>query len=239
MSIKKENFKESLGTWYNKLEPLFDDGTMDKIFTTLKNRSREGYKILPQSELVFRCFRECPIDDLKLVMMGMAPYHTLRNNIPVADGLLMSCANTGILQPSLSQYYSAIEREFKDGMDLGMIEEPDLTFLASQGVLLYNASLTTELGKTGAHIDLWKPFTTYLLEEVISLTGVPVIFLGKDAAKYKRCLAPMQWSFITEHPAAASYRNEKWDSKGTFTKVNKILKDMNNEEIIWCQTLPF
>lgn len=233
--LNKELFRESFGTWWSKMEPLFDGGIMENIFKHLKSRSREGYKILPESPLLFRCFEECPLDELKVVIIGMAPYHNIRGNTPAADGLLMSCSNTGILQPSLEKWYKAIEKEYHNGLNLKMYENPDLKYLANQGVLLYNISLTTEIGKAAAHIDIWKPFTIYLLEEVISLTGVPVIFLGNDAAKYKRHLAPLQWRFILSHPASAAYNNTQWDSQGVFKKIDKILKDNNNEEIHWIE----
>lgn len=235
MAIDRETFREPLGTYFNKMQPLFANGEMDRIFSKLKSRSREGYKILPESANLFRCFQETPYEKLTCVMCALAPYHTMRDKTPVADGLLMSCANTGILAPSLIQYYNGIENEFGKGLDLKMNRNPDLTFLAHQGVLMYNISLTTEIGKKSGHLDLWKTFSIFLFEEIISLTGVPVIFLGKEAWRFKRYLAPMQWNFCIEHPAAASYSEGKWDTKGSFKQINKVLKDMNGIEINWAE----
>jgi uracil DNA glycosylase len=116
-----------------------------------------------------------------------------------------------------------------------MIRNPDLSYLAEQGVLMYNISLTTEIGKKAAHLDLWNGFSKYLFEEVISLTGVPVIFLGTDAAKFKRYLAPFQWGLVCEHPAASTYTERDWDTNGVFKDVDKILKDMNGFKINWVQ----
>jgi hypothetical protein len=144
-----------------------------------------------------------------------------------------------VLQPSLEQFYGAIERELYDGLDLKHFKNPDVSYLAHQGVLMLNAALTTEIGKAGSHIELWEPFTKYLFEEVLYYSGAPVIFLGKDASKYKKYCAPFTWTFTLSHPASASYKNTDWDSEGAFGKVNKILKDNNNFNIEWLDMLPF
>jgi uracil DNA glycosylase len=78
-----------------------------------------------------------------------------------------------------------------------------------------------------------------LLEEVLAVTGAPVIFLGKDAAKYQKYIAPFTWSFTLSHPASASYKQTDWDTEGVFTKINTILKENNNLSIDWLLDTPF
>ena len=100
---------------------------------------------------------------------------------------------------------------------------------------MFNAALTTEINKAGSHIELWEPFTKYVFEEILATTGVPVIYLGKDAAKYQKYAPPFSYSFVVSHPASASYKNSEWDTEGVFGKVNKILQDNNNFQINWLQ----
>lgn len=235
-----ENFKDQFHeSWHAKMRPFIESEECDAIYEFLKKESKRGKKIAPLSSVTYRCFKETSLDDLKVVMMGMCPYHTFINGSPVADGLLMGCSVTGKLQPSLEKFYQGIETELHDGMALKHQKLTDVSYLAKQGVLMYNAALTTEANKAGSHIDLWEPFTKYVLEEVIGVTGVPVIFLGKDASKFKRYLPPMMWSFTVSHPASASYKQTDWDTEGVFTKVNKIIKDNNNYEIMWLYDVPF
>jgi uracil DNA glycosylase len=104
---------------------------------------------------------------------------------------------------------------------------------------MYNAALTTEINKAGSHIYLWEPFTKYLFEEVLAPTGTPILFLGKDASKYEKYVAPFTWHFTLSHPASASYKQTEWDTEGTFTKINKILKENNNLQIDWMLDTPF
>ncbi len=229
----KDQFHES---WHAKVRPFIESEQCDKIYEFLKKESKRGKKIAPLSSNVFRAFRETSLDNLKVVMMGMCPYHTSIGGEYVADGLLMGCSITGKLQPSLEQFYKAIERELYE--DVKHEKTPDVRYLASQGVLMLNAALTTEINKAGSHIALWEPFTRYLFEHVLDTAGVPIIFLGKDAAKYERYVPPFTWSFVLSHPASASYKNTDWDTEGVFGKVNKILKDNNNYKIWWLYEEP-
>jgi uracil-DNA glycosylase len=232
----KDYFHES---WHAKMKPFIESEECDNIYKHLKSEGKRGKKIAPSSSVTFRCFKETPLDELKVVLMGMCPYHTAYNGIPVADGLLMGCTTTERLQPSLEKFYEGIEAELYDGLNLTYVKNADVTYLAKQGVLMTNAALTTEIGKAGSHIELWEPFTKYLLEEIISETGVPVVFLGKDAAKYEKYTSPFAWTFVVSHPASASYKQTEWSTEGTFGKVNKVLKDNNNFEIKWLDEVPF
>ena len=152
----------------------------------------------------------------------------------------MGCSTTGVLQPSLEKFYEAIERENYNGLCAYCNKtNADVSYLAHQGVLMFNASLTTEINKAGSHMDLWEPFTKYVFEEILAPTGAPVIFLGKDASKYAKYVPPFTWSFTTSHPASAAYKNSDWDSGEVFKMVNRVLKDNNNYQIEWLDGTPF
>jgi uracil-DNA glycosylase len=230
-----DQFHES---WHTKMRPFIESNECDAIYEFLKKETKRGKKIAPLSSNVFRAFRETSLDDLKVVMIGMCPYHTMKSGICVADGLLMGCSITNTLQPSLEQFYGALERELHNGLNLKYEKTPDVSYLAKQGVLMLNAALTTEINKAGSHIVLWEPFTKYLFEHVLDTAGVPFIFLGKDAAKYERYVPPFTWSFTLSHPASASYKNTDWDTEGVFGQVSRILKENNNYEIMWLYEEP-
>lgn len=244
--LKKEPFIDQLGTWWDKVEPFFSAGGFDPIYAALKERSGMGKKIAPHHSLTFKAFRETPLEELKVVLLGMCPYHSIVNGLQVADGLSMSCGNHDnsvggyYKAPSLINLYDALETEFEAGICLPCERPGSLQYLAEQGVLLTNAALTTEIGKPGIHLGIWRPFVKYLFEEIISTTGVPIVFLGVEAQYFSSFAAPMQWQFSISHPASAAYTHTKWDSQGVFTKVNKILWDTNDTSILWLmEALPF
>jgi uracil-DNA glycosylase len=231
----KDQFHES---WHEKMRPFIESEECDKIYAYLKKEAGRGKKIAPLSANVFRAFKETPLTNLKVVMIGMCPYHTAKNGIPVADGLLMGCSITEQLQPSLEKFYTGVNLELYQGIKFDAVEGPDVSYLAKQGVLMLNAALTTEINKAGSHIALWEPFVRHFFE-CIETEGAPIIFLGKDAAKYKKLVGPFKWSFVLTHPASAAYKMTDWDTEGVFGKVNRILKDNNGTEIQWLEELPF
>ena len=226
----KENFHES---WHAKMQPFIESEACDNIYKYLKAESQRGKQIAPLSSNVYRCFMETPLDEVKVVMLGMCPYHSLKNGEPVADGLLMSCSTTGILQPSLEQFYGALERELYNGLNLKYNKMADLSYLAHQGVLMLNAALTTEMNKAGSHMDIWEPFIKYLFEEIINHLGVPIVFLGRDAARYKKYTGIFTHVFEVSHPASASYKSVEWDTEGVFAKVNRLLEENNGFSVQW------
>lgn len=231
----KDQFHES---WHTKMQPFIESEECDKIYEFLKKEAARGKKIAPVSSNVFRAFKETPLTEVKAVILGMCPYHTAINGVPVADGLLMGCSVTGKLQPSLDQFYRALEIDVYDGLNLKYFKNPDVSYLAKQGVLMLNAALTTEINKAGSHLELWHPFTKYVFETVLYYAGVPVVFLGKDSTRYKQYLPPMSWNFVLPHPASAAYKNTDWDSEKVFTQVNKILMDNNGFKINWLDEDP-
>ena len=229
-----ENFKHQFHpSWHAKMRPFIESEECDKIYAYLKAESKRGKRVAPISMHVWRCFKETSLDDLKVVVMGMCPYHTFKSDLPVADGLLMGCSVTEQIQPSLSQFYGAMEREFYDGLNLSIIQNPDVSFIAHQGVLMLNAALTTEMNKAGSHIEIWEPFIKYLFEEIINHLGVPIIFLGKDAARYKKYTGIFTHVFEVTHPASASYKGTEWDTEGVFVKVNRLLEENNGFSVQW------
>jgi len=243
-------FSPLMGSWADRIQPFFLSGGFDEIYERLKKDSARGKWIAPLSSNVFRCFKETSINDVKCIVVGISPYHTFTGwtnrflpnadvtkeskIIPVADGLCLSCSVTGRLQPSLLQWYSACEKELN--YEEESVRNPDLLFLAKQGILLLNAGLTCEEGKPCSHNIMWEGFMKYLFEEVLVTNGIPVILLGKEASKLKRYIMPFTWIFELSHPSSAAYNNTQWDSKGVFQSMNKIIKESNNNLISWIQT---
>ena len=117
--------------------------------------------------------------------------------------------------------------------DIHYIQDDNLSYLSSQGVLLLNAALTVEKDKPGSHLEIWAPFTNYLLSEIIATTGVPVLYLGSQAAQLSVVTATTNPSYVLNHPAHAAYTGKPWETEGVFTKINKHIWDSNKDTILW------
>ena len=232
-----EPIEEKLGTWAYLFKPFFDSGGFDKIYEVLKKEGKTT-KIVPEGKDLFRAFLECPKDNLKCIIVGQDPYPMIKYGKVVADGLAFSCKYTKEEQPSLKLIYDGLEADLFEGLNLDL-RDTDLTHLAKQGVLLLNSSLTVQENKPGSHKDLWKPFMDYFFTEVLYyFSGIPIIFMGKQAAGYSTFSFKHNFYIKTlEHPAAAAYGKREWKHDNMFSWVNDILKK-NSMEISW-YNLPF
>lgn len=231
-------FGPQFGDWGPKFKPFIESPDFDEIYKFLKAEAREGKVICPHHTNTFRAFRETPWSKLKCIFILQDPYQRVKFDkeankyVYVADGMAMSCSNTGTCQPSLELFYQGMEA------DLGeeIVRQPDLSYLANQGVLLINSSLTVEMDKSGSHEGLWNKFISYLIEEVINFytSGLVYVAFGKDAHVLSKAVMPfLHWGFEVEHPAFAARKERPWKHDNIFTKTNKILKDSNSEQIIW------
>jgi len=233
INLDWKKFEPMFGTWASRIKPFFESGQMNKVYAFLKEQTSKGKKIAPASSNTFRCFVETPFAELKCVIVCQDPYAKFVGNDPVASGVAMDCSVTARTQPTLQQFYNGIETELFNGLELNYINTYDLSYLANQGVLLLNTAFTVEKDKPNSHMVIWKEFTTFLLKEVIGPTGVPVLFLGKEAGKIASLVEKTNPTFIASHPVSASYSGKKWDTEGVFTKISKVIYDSNGETISW------
>ena len=106
-----------------------------------------------------------------------------------------------------------------------------LESVAKQGVLLINSALTCEVGKTGIHFNIWRPFMSKLLHNMSEInSGVVYILLGNQAQSFKDCIVGKQHIIMDYHPAYYARRGEKMPYN-TFSDINKILKGMYGKGI--------
>jgi uracil-DNA glycosylase len=235
-----EKFEPLLGDWAYKLKPFIESEKCDQIYAKLKADSQKGKTILPASSDTYRAFKETSYKNLKVVFLMYDPYPWVKNGVVVADGIALSCKNTGVMQPSLQKFYEGIEED--TGLNLKGEKKADLSHLCLQGCMMLNTALTVEKDMVGSHYEIWKPFTTYLFEEVFGKHNKGLIFVlcGKESQYYERFLYPHQhYIFKLEHPAAAAHQERSWKHQNIFTTINKLVKENYRTEISWIDDLPF
>lgn len=217
-------------SWYNKLKHYLET----KEFQELGNKiagERKTSAIYPKSNDVFKALQLCSFGDVKVVILGNEPY-----NNAFADGLAFSCSGAeGLprkkLQSSLVTIYETVERTCYKGLYLD--KDPSLERWAKQGVLLLNSSLTSTDEKE-KHVSLWKPFTKEVLKALSEYnTGVIYCLWGNKAKEFKKYINP-KFNYILEdsHPSSANFNKMLWECNH-FQMINTLLKQNNNEEIIW------
>ena len=235
MDLEIDEIKQKL---FDKLEPsgwgrifksFIFSSEFDDILIKLYKLSIEGKRFTPTLKQIFRAFEECPYNELQIVIVGQDPYP----QVGVADGIAFSCSNTNRLQPSLRYILDEVNKTVYNGEKIS--EDLDLKRWSNQGILLLNTALTTEVGKIGAHYDIWKPFTAYLLDWLNNYNpGLIYVYMGRKAEEWSVLTNDnTTYKFTVKHPASAAYSGSKWDSDNIFMRTRAIVKKMSGKTINW------
>jgi uracil DNA glycosylase len=142
--LKFEHFKDQFDeSWHKWVKPIIESEKFNEAFSKLKLDGKTK-TIIPSSKSgnLFRIFREVKYNDMVAVVVGLSPYNVIIDGVEVADGIALSCSNTMKEQPSLTQWYNAMEKEFGE-----IVRNPDLSYLTKQGILMYNYSLSCLKGE--------------------------------------------------------------------------------------------
>lgn len=213
-------------SWKEALQPEFDKA----YFETLVNFVRNEYavkKVFPPAPLIFNAFDQCPLDDVKVVIIGQDPYH----GDGQAHGLCFS-VNDGVdFPPSLINIFKEIER------DLGT-QPPatgNLIRWAKQGVLLLNATLTVEAHRAGSHQGKgWETFTDAVIRYLAENREGLVFILWGSYAQQKGAFIDTRKHLVLKavHPSPLSaYRG--FIGCGHFSKTNQYLTGRGKQPIQW------
>ena len=215
--------------WARVLRSFMYSSDFKNILQTLAQESSLDKRFTPPLRDVFRAFKECPYEELKVVIVGQDPYPT----IDVADGIAFSCSKTMKLQPSLKFMLSEVNRTVYNGEPIS--NSPDLTRWANQGILMLNTALTTQINKVGMHYNIWKPLLNYLFDFLSNYNnGLVYIYMGKEASTWADSVNDNCYKLFCAHPASAVYNKfRSWDSKDVFPTAQKIVKENYNYSINW------
>lgn len=177
---------------------------------------KEAYatsRCFPPQEQLFRALALCPVNKVKVVILGQDPYHTPGQ----ANGLAFSCesqsesqATKPNVQPSLRNIFTEIQRDQGAAITSESVLKGDLGEWASQGVLLLNTVLSVKSGQAQSHRNLgWPTLTSAIIRE-LSKKKQNLVFLlwGKPARE--AALANIQQpakhlKLVASHPSPLSY----------------------------------
>jgi uracil-DNA glycosylase len=183
--------------------------------------------ICPPVDKVFEAFYWVELENVRVVILGQDPYVGLNQ----ANGMAFSVPDGMAIPPTLKNIY----KELASDLNVPKASHGDLSYWASQGVLLLNSVLTTELDKSGAHRgEGWEPFTEAVVQ-MLNAENTPMVFVlwGKWAESMERHLwNPKHLILKAAHPSPLSASKGFFDSK-PFSKINKFLIDNGQEPIDW------
>lgn len=145
-------------------EPYFQQLTQELI------KERAGPSpIYPPKDLVFNAFKQTPLDQVKVVIIGQDPYHGPGQ----AEGLCFSVPDGIRPPPSLKNIFKELESDIGQSC----LETGSLLSWAKQGVLLLNTSLTVRQSEPLSHAKIgWETFTDQVLK-LLWMGERPLVFL--------------------------------------------------------------
>jgi uracil-DNA glycosylase len=168
-------------SWLSLLEDQFTLPYFAKLKQVLLDDRKQGVEVYPPAKLIFNALDLCPVDQVKVVIIGQDPYH----NPDQAHGLSFSVPPHVAIPPSLLNIYKEIE----DDLNIPIAKHGNLESWDRQGVLLLNASLTVRACQAGSHAKIgWTEFTDVIIQRLSAKRNNLVFLLWGNYARAKKDL---------------------------------------------------
>lgn len=209
---------------------LLADEFEKPYFAELVEFVREEYgsrQIFPRGSNIFRAFDKCPVDKLKVVLIGQDPYHGEGQ----ANGLCFS-VNDGVqFPPSLRNIFQEVESD----TGAPIPASGNLDRWAEQGVLLLNAVLTVRAHEAASHAGRgWEQFTDAVVRAIAARREGVVYMLWGSYAQRKGAIADPARNCILKavHPSPLSAYRGFFGCRH-FSQANAYLVARGQEPIVW------
>ncbi|UDG80579.1 Uracil-DNA glycosylase [Candidatus Hartigia pinicola] len=215
-------------TWCDIIRYEKNKAYFKNLLAYVANERQKGLTIFPSQKDVFNAFYYTELSDVKVVILGQDPYHSLGK----AHGLSFSVIPGVRFPPSLTNIYRELK---KDIADFKYPEHGCLLSWAYQGVLLLNTVLTVKEGSPNSHANLgWEIFTDTVISVINQYrTGVIFLLWGSSAQKKGRSInTKYHYILKAPHPSPLSaYRG--FLGCGHFSKTNNLLQKQKLIPIDW------
>ena len=212
-------------------DSFFNEVKQKDYYQSLMSFLDEEYKtktIFPPRENMFKAFELCELDNLKVVIIGQDPYHEVNQ----AMGLSFSVPSTTEIPPSLINIYKEIYLEF----GYKMKRNGDLTYLAKQGVLLYNVYLSVVASHALSHKRVEYEKLAIDLMKFLNNLDQPIVFMlwGNFAKQFAKYITnPNKLVLQSSHPSPLSANRGGWFDTNQFKRCNEYLLEHGVKPIDW------
>lgn len=182
--------------------------------------------IFPPASQVFNAFNSCPLEKVKVVIIGQDPYHG-----PAQANGLCFAVNDGItLPPSLKNIYKEIHN------DLGITPLPygDLSRWAKQGVLMLNSVLTVCANLPASHSGKgWEFFTDAVIRALNERQSHVVYLLWGKYAEAKGAVINRENNLVLTSGHPSPFSAHLFHGNHHFSKCNLYLQKQDLTPIDW------
>jgi uracil-DNA glycosylase len=213
-------------SWKRALADEFEKEYFKNLTDFVRGEYLAGKHIYPAARNIFNAFNLCPVDSVKVVIIGQDPYHEPGQ----AHGLCFSVP-TGITPPpSLVNIY----KEINDDLGRASSTHGDLTHWAEQGVLLLNSTLTVQAHLAASHAGRgWEQFTDAVINVLRQKNHIVYMLWGSYAQK-KAALVDASQNLVLKsvHPSPLSAYRGFFGCKH-FSQANEYLVQNGKTPIDW------
>ncbi len=213
-------------SWKKLLKKEFKKPYFIKL-ASFVNEQYLDHTIFPPKSEIFAAFDLCSAENVKVVILGQDPYHGVNQ----AHGLCFSVNPDVKIPPSLKNIY----KELLSDINKPIPDNGDLGYLAKQGVLLINSTMTVRQKSPASHKKQgWEEFTDQVIKIISQEKNNIVFLLWGNFAKSKINLIDNSKHLIltAAHPSPFSAYNGFFGCKH-FSKTNLYLRETRQDEIVW------
>ncbi|MDR0319205.1 MAG: uracil-DNA glycosylase [Rickettsiales bacterium] len=213
-------------SWKDALAEEFAKPYFAALTDFVRGEYKSGKRVFPKASDIFNAFDLCPLDKVKVVIIGQDPYHEPGQ----AHGLCFSVKDGVAFPPSLQNIYKEIQN------DLGRpsATKGDLTEWAKQGVLLLNSTLTVQAHAAASHAGKgWEQFTDAVIRALSARSGIVYLLWGSYAQRKAEFVDPYKNMILKSvHPSPLSAPRGFFGNHH-FSKANEYLAAQNLAPVDW------
>lgn len=212
---------------WNKLLAAEWDKPYFKDLTDFVRQEYRNTTVYPPASKIFAAFDACPVNEVKVVILGQDPYHGPGQ----ANGLCFSVADNVAIPRSLINIF----KEIHDDTGTPLPPNGDLSRWARQGVLLLNATLTVRAHAAGSHQGHgWEQLTDAAIKQLNDhRSGLVFILWGSYAARKGEFIDRTKHLVLTSpHPSPLS-ASRGFFGNHHFSKANQYLIAQGLTPIEW------
>ena len=207
-----------------------DNVTFQSLATFLQQEIATGKTVYPPHGDLFSALNLCPLEKVKVVVVGQDPYHGPGQG----HGLAFSVRKGVPPPPSLKNIFS----EAMDDVGIDAPQHGNLEHWAKQGVLLLNSVLTVRRGEANSHAKKgWEEFTDFIIEYLnTEKEGLVFLLFGTPAQKKAGKVDDTKHVLIkTSHPSPLGARKTASPFLGSkcFSRCNEALEEQGKAPIDW------
>jgi len=216
--------------WKASLSKEFNKSYFQNLMKFLAVEAK-SQTIFPPSNEIFTALNLCPLDSVKVVVIGQDPYHGPGQ----AHGLAFSVRRGVAIPPSLKNMIKEAQED--PNVKIKAPQHGNLEGWSRQGVLMLNTVLTVRKGDANSHQKKgWETFTDAVVKVLSTRKNIVYLLWGNPAQlKCQGIDGKNNTMITTSHPSplGAYKTSSPFMGSRCFSRCNEALEAYGKDPIDW------